>query len=139
MGKNYSPLSIEERTMIQTPLEMGMKPAAIALGLNRSASTLSRELNRNGWVGAKARCAPGRRAIAGGSRAAAAQERAHTHTVAPHVVRRLRAEGPLWGRVVRYLKKGYSPEQIAGTLALVHTDTPALRYNTRLLQQKHPR
>jgi len=31
-----------------------------------------------------------------------------------------------------YLKKGYSPEQIdgtlaAGTLALVHTDTPSLR------------
>lgn len=28
---------------------------------------------------------------------------------------------------MRYLKKGYSPEPIAGTLALVHTDTPSLR------------
>ena len=37
--------------MIQTQLEMGLKSAAIALGLNRSASTLSRELSPNGWVG----------------------------------------------------------------------------------------
>ena len=50
MGKRYGQLSIEERTMIQTQLEMGIKPAAIALGLNRSASTLSRELRRNHHV-----------------------------------------------------------------------------------------
>jgi len=50
MGKIYQQLSIEERTMIQTQLEMGLKPAAIATGLNRSASTLSRELRRNGWA-----------------------------------------------------------------------------------------
>ena len=50
MGKIYKQLSIEERTMIQTQLEMGIKPAAIALGLNRSASTLSRELRRNRWT-----------------------------------------------------------------------------------------
>lgn len=127
MGTIYSQLSVEERTMIQTQLEMGVKPAAIALGLNRSASTLSRELRRNGWVRAKAGCGPGRPRIAGGYRAVAAQERAHSCTTTPHVVRRLRPAGPLWGRVVRYLKKGYSPEQIAGTLALVHTDTPLLR------------
>ena len=40
MGKIYRQLSIEERTMIQTQLEMGIRPAAIAMGLNRSASTL---------------------------------------------------------------------------------------------------
>ena len=127
MGKNYSQLSIEERTMIQTQLEMGIKPAAIALGWNRSASTLSRELRRNGWVRTTACCGPGRPRMAGGYRAVAAQERANSCTTTPHVVRRLRPQAPLWGRVVRYLKKGYSPEQIAGTLALVHTDTPALR------------
>jgi IS30 family transposase len=127
MGKNYSQLSIEERTMIQTQLEMGMRPAAIALGLNRSASTLSRELSRNGWVCAKACCGPGRPLMAGGYRATAAQDRANICTVTPHVERRLRAHAPLWGHVVRYLKKGYSPEQIAGTLALVHTDTPSLQ------------
>ena len=50
MGKYYRQLSIDERTMIQTQLQMGIKPAVIAEGLNRSASTLSRELSRNGWV-----------------------------------------------------------------------------------------
>src|SRR5688572_4358673 len=106
MGKIYCQLSIEERTMIQTQLEMGIKPATIALGLNRSASTLSRELSRNGWVRGTARSGPGRRPKAGGYRSVAAQERAHSCTTTPHVVRRLRPEGPLWGRVVRYLKKG---------------------------------
>ena len=127
MGKNYSQLSIEERTMIQTQLEMGIKPAAIALGLNRSASTLSRELSRNGWVRETGRRGSGRPRMAGGYRAVAAQERATMCTVTPHVARRLRPQALLWGRVMRYLKKGYSPEQIAGTLALVHTDTPSLR------------
>ena len=127
MGKNYRQLSIEERTMIQTQLEMGIKPAAIALGMNRSPSTLSRELSRNGWVRARAWPSPGRPPIAGGYRAVCAQERADIHTGTARVERRLRPQTPLWGRVVRYLKKGYSPEQIAGTLALVHTDTPSLR------------
>jgi hypothetical protein len=30
MGKNYNQLSLAERTMIQTQLEIGMKPSAIA-------------------------------------------------------------------------------------------------------------
>ena len=36
MGKNYEQLNIEERTMIQTQLEMGIKPAAIAGSRGRS-------------------------------------------------------------------------------------------------------
>ena len=124
MGKIYRQLSIEERTIIQMQLQMGVKPAAIALGLNRSASTLSRELSRNGWVPAKACRGPGRPWLGGGYRAAAAQERADICTVTPHVERRLRPQGPLWDRVVQYLKKGYSPEQIASTLALVHMIGP---------------
>src|SRR3972149_8409470 len=72
MGKIYKQLSIEERTMIQTQLEMGIKPAAIALGLNRWASTLARELRRNGWARPKARRGPGRPAGGGGCPAAAA-------------------------------------------------------------------
>ena len=55
MGNIYAQLSLEERTMIHTPLEMGLKPAAIANGLNRPASTLSRELTRNGWIRPKTR------------------------------------------------------------------------------------
>lgn len=69
----------------------------------------------------------GARPVAEGYRAEVAQKRADTCTISPRVAPRLRPAGPLWGRVMRYLKKGYSPEQIAGTLALVHPDTPCLR------------
>ena len=69
MGNIYDQLSLEERTMIQTQLEMGIKPAAIANGLNRPASTLSRELKRNGWIRPKTRGGPGRPPMAGGYRA----------------------------------------------------------------------
>jgi len=33
----------------------------------------------------------------------------------------------LWDQVIHYLKAGYSPEQIAGTLALVNSETPTLQ------------
>jgi len=59
MGKIYEQLSVEERTMIQTQLEMGIRPAAIAAGLNRSALTISRELRRNGWIRQKTPRGPG--------------------------------------------------------------------------------
>ena len=127
MGKIYEQLSIEERTMIQTQLEMGIKPAAIAVGLNRSGSTLSRELRRNGWACPKAPRGPGRPSVAGGYRAETAQSRAQAGTVTPRRERRLRPGTALWRHVMRYLKGGYSPEQIAGTLALVNPETPSLR------------
>ena len=127
MGKIYQQLSMEERTMIQTQLGMGIKPAAIAVGLNRSASTLSRELRRNGWARPQACRGPGRPAVAGGYRAGAAHRRAQACTVTPRVERRLRPGTVLWDRVVEYLQAGHSPEQIAGTLALVNPETPTLR------------
>lgn len=127
MGKIYQQLSIEERTMIQTQLAMGLKPAAIAVGLNRSAATLSRELRRNGWTRPKACRGPGRPAVAGGYRAEAAQQRARACTATPRTARRLRPGTALWKPVLYYLKAGYSPEQIAGTLQAVHPDQPSLR------------
>ena len=127
MGKNYDQLSIEERAMIQTQLEMGIKASAIARSINRSASTLSRELRRNGWSGPKTPRGPGRPAVAGGYRFEAAHKRAHSCTIKPRVERRLRPETALWDSVMHYLKGGYSPEQVAGTLALVHPDTPTLQ------------
>lgn len=127
MGKLYKQLTIEERTMIQTQLGMGIKPAAIALELNRSASTISRELHRNGWTRPKACRGPGRPAVAGGYRAEGAHQRARACTVKPRVERRLRPGTALWGHVTQYLSAGYSPEQIAGTLALVHPETPSLQ------------
>jgi len=127
MGKIYDQLSIEERVVIQTRLEMGVKPGAIALGLGRPASTIWRELRRNGWVRPKTHPSRGRPLMAGGYRAQVAHQHAYVGKTRPRVVKRLQPGNPLWDHVVQYLKGGYSPEQIAGTLALVHPDTPSLR------------
>lgn len=66
MEKNYNQLSLEERTLIQTQLEMGIKPCVIARSINRSPSTVSRELQRNSWSRPKIPRGPGRPAVAGG-------------------------------------------------------------------------
>jgi IS30 family transposase len=127
MRKTYTQLSIEARTMIHTQLERGVNPAAIAVWLNRSASTLSRELRRNGWTRSPTRRGPGRPPVAGGYRADAAHTRAQVCTVTPRVARRLQPGTALWEHVMRYLKMGYSPEQIAGILACVNSHTPTVR------------
>jgi IS30 family transposase len=49
MGKQYTQLSLSERIGLQAQLELGLKAAAIAAALKRSAPTISRELARNGW------------------------------------------------------------------------------------------
>jgi len=123
----YNQLSIEERAMIQTQLALGVRPAAIARALHRSASTLSRELQRNGWRRPKTPRGPGRPAVAGGYRCESAQRRARACTVTPRVERRLRLGTPLWRHVMDYLKAGYSPEQIARTLKAVHPEAPSLQ------------
>lgn len=76
MGKIYQQLSLAARTMIQTQLEIGIKPAVIALGLGRSPSTISRKLHRNGLKRPKVYRGRGRPAIAGGYRSEVACKRA---------------------------------------------------------------
>jgi integrase len=49
MGKSYSHLSLAERALLQTQLELRCRPAAIAAGLQRARSTITREMARNGW------------------------------------------------------------------------------------------
>ncbi len=49
MEKKYEHLSIEERALIQAKLETGCTLRAIAHGVQRSPSTISREIKRNGW------------------------------------------------------------------------------------------
>jgi len=126
MGK-YKQLSIEERSVIQAQLTLGFKPSWIAVGLGRSVSTISRELRTNGWVKLKEQPGRGRPAIAGKYRAVLAQDRADVLSAKPRVERRLKAGGILWQAVMEYLKQGYSPEQIAGTLKVVNADHPNLQ------------
>ncbi len=50
MTKTYKQLTMDERTFIQLELMIALKPTQIALELSRSTSTITRELNRNGWI-----------------------------------------------------------------------------------------
>jgi IS30 family transposase len=68
MGKINEQLSLEERTKTQIQLEAGFSATPIAFGMNRSPSTISRELRRNGWLRPKARPGPGRPSLASGYR-----------------------------------------------------------------------
>ena len=58
---------------------------------------------------------------------AAAHKRANACTARARVAHRLRPGTALWDQVIHYLKAGYSPEQIAGTLTLVNARTPMLQ------------
>ena len=123
----YQHLSLSERTLIQTQLEMGLKAAAIARSLNRAASTVSRELRRNGWKRPSSTRGPGRPAVAGGYRAEMADKRARTCAMTPRVQRKLRPGTILWEHVVHYLQTDHSPEQIGGILARVYPNTPSMQ------------
>lgn len=48
MTKKYEHITLEERTLIQTQLQQGLKPTTIAKSLSRHRSTITRELTRNG-------------------------------------------------------------------------------------------
>jgi IS30 family transposase len=55
MEKSYKHLSFEERALLQAQLVMGWSPVAIATGLQRARSTITREKARNGWQAEPAR------------------------------------------------------------------------------------
>ncbi len=120
MGKSYKHLSFEERALLQTQLMMGWSPAAIAAGLQRARSTVTREMARNGWQARPAAPGRGRPRVAGGYRAVLAEERARNLAVKPRVVRKLRPDTPLFELVVEHLRRGLSPEQISSRLRTMH-------------------
>ena len=116
MKKTYRHLAVDDRTLIQTQLQQGFKPAAIAASLNRPRSCVARELARNGWKAASATRSVGRPAIAGGYSSSRANLRARRLSAMPRIERKLVVGNPLWEKVVDGLLQGLSPEQIAGTL-----------------------
>ncbi|MBS1766969.1 MAG: helix-turn-helix domain-containing protein [Acidobacteria bacterium] len=117
MANHYTHLSVEERAVIQAELELGFGPRAIARGLGRAPSTITRELRRNGWSAPAFPRGPGRPALAGGYRAPAAHARARTLAGTARVPRKLVPGNALWGKVMHLLGRGLSPEQVGRTLA----------------------
>ena len=116
MPRTYQHLQLEERALIQTMLEQGYKPAAIASSLGRSRSTISRELSRNNYIAPSLPRPVGRPYLAGGYRCVLANQRARKLSCNPRVPRRMVAGTPLWDCVISGLSQGLSPEQVSGLL-----------------------
>jgi IS30 family transposase len=102
MGQRYEQLSLEERCAIARLREAGQSLRRIAAALDRTPSTISRELKRN--AGARA-----------GYRPAYADEQAWARRWSGS---RLERDEALREAVLDRLAGGWSPEQIAGRLAL---------------------
>lgn len=124
MARTFHHLDLSERVFIETQLTLGKRPTAIAVGLNRSRSTISREIRRNGWR-AKLR----KSAIAGGYRCVAADRRARVLAGTARRQRKLVAGGELWVVVLEGLGRGLSPAQIGSTLSRM-ADPVRLSYET---------
>src|SRR6202140_3064123 len=104
--ETYKHLSCEERTIIQLSLEQGCKLRAWARSLQRAPSSISGELQRNGWNQPVAMPrGPGRPPVAGGYRAPTAQQRARRLAATARYPARLAQQGPLWVHVERLLRE----------------------------------
>jgi len=101
MGRSYEQLSLEDRCEIARLSANGSSVRQIAAALDRSPSTISRELNRN----------RGRQI---GYKPAYAQQQARARRWTGS---RLEREPGLRRAVMERLARGWSPEQVAGRLA----------------------
>ncbi len=109
MPKKYKHITLDDRTLIQTQLQQGFKPAEIAASLGRPRSCVTRELARNGWEAPSAVRSVGRPAIAGGYFSSRANLRARRLSVMPRVECKLVVGNPLWRKVNHGLQQGLSP------------------------------
>lgn len=127
MAKTYTHLDVPERALIGTQLTLGMRPMAIAAGLMRACSSITREMQRNGWKTSSVHC--GRATVAGGYRCVLADRRARLLAIKPRVSRKMIPGNALWHTAVDDLHQGLSPAQIARTLARM-PDPVQLSYET---------
>lgn len=105
-GKKYNHLSLEEREEIAILLEKDFTLTDIAGKLSRHKSTLSRETRRNNVTKYNVRY-----------RANKAHERAIQRKYESHKKERIKNK-KLQKYIIRHLKKGWSPELIAGRLSI---------------------
>ena len=102
MGKRYGHITIEERCEIARLQATGRSVRQIATDLDRAPSTVARELKRNG-------------AQTGTYKPVYADQQAHARRWRGS---RLERDAPLRARVLSHLQQGWSPEQVAGRLAV---------------------
>ena len=102
MGKQYQQVAFEERCEISRLRAAGLSVRQIAASLDRAPSTIARELNRNG-------------SRTQGYRPSYADQQARARRWRGA---RLERDDALRDLVLSRLKPGWSPEQVAGRLAL---------------------
>jgi len=112
--KHYKQLSPEERATIMLMTREGKGVREVGRFLNRSPSTISRETDRDFGVKTD-------------YDASLAGAQASLLRIKPRKGLKLVVGGALFGIVVGHLKKKWSPEQIAGTLKVLHPDQPSER------------
>jgi transposase, IS30 family len=103
MGKQYEQLKPEERATVMLMRREGSSLRAVARTLRRSPSSISRELARH-------------RAEGQSYDAVVAGQRARARRFQRRRDRKLAQDTVLFGVVEHFLREGWSPEQIAGTL-----------------------
>ncbi len=106
MGRHYSHLDLEERLRLADWLETGVPVAEIALKLDRSASTIYREIRRNRFVDEEW---PTINGYYGKIAQRNYEERRAVH-------RKMIMYPQVKAAVIDRLKGGWSPEQIAGRM-----------------------
>jgi IS30 family transposase len=127
MARSYQQLSLEERIELQVQVDRGLSTRAIARVLKRSASTVSRELRRNGWQRSRRRLSR--------YSAAEAQQRAERLSVKPRVERKLVPGTSAWSAVLEQFAAGLSPEQAARTLKRMHPENTDLHFSHETVYQ----
>lgn len=120
MGKNYCHLSLGERIILQSKLELGQSLRMISAELGRSASTLSRELRRHS---------------SSRYQADQAQSAASRKAAIARVERKLVPGSALWDDVLDHLRGGLSPPQIASTLKRMSPRLPATTISHETIYQ----
>ena len=114
----HTVLSLSERIEIQVGLFTGLSQCAVAQRLGRSPGTISTELKRNG--GGQTYCAQS-------AHLAATQRKARVR----RGYGKIDQTAPLRDAVHAYLSRGWSPEEIAGTLKLQYPEIPHARLDLR--------
>lgn len=135
MSRQYKHVSLSERIEIEKLLDQGRTQAQIARSLGRSRSTISREISRRSWRASNTSAAytPYRPAglrtrewTARHYRATIAQAHAGRAAQRCHQPRRMRHDR-LVGYVREHLRRGWTPQEIAGRLPLEFAEDPVMR------------
>lgn len=117
MSKSYQRMNLSEREELSIDYAQGLSIQAIARRLNRSPSTISRELarNRTGFY----------------YRAVTAQRKADRRCF--RKPRRLAVDARLRHLVWRWLRREWSPEQISDRLRQAHPHDPSLQVSAETI------